>query len=157
MLSNKPYLVRAFYEWVMDSGCIPILIAMAEHPQCHVPQEYVENGEIVLNISPAAVRDFKIANEFIRFSTSFSGVVHFISIPVQAVIALYAEETGQGIFFDNEQDGKDFSIIDSSVEAGDELAAKRNESAHPDPQAVSGDDGRAIPQKRKKPQLKLVE
>lgn len=159
MISNKPYLVRAFHHWILDNAWTPILVANADHPQCQVPQEYIENGEIVLNISPAAVRDFKIANDFARFSTSFSGVIHFVVVPVRAIIALYADENGQGIFFDNESDGRDFSIVEhNSMDVEYRPSEQMNHHEHPETtQSVSGDDGQMIPEKRKKPHLRLVE
>jgi stringent starvation protein B len=107
MLSNKPYLIRAFYEWISDSHCTPLLVIDATVPRCNVPQEYVENGEIILNISPDAIRDFKASANVVEFKASFSGIAHLISVPVRAVLAIYAEENGQGMFFDveNEEDG----------------------------------------------------
>jgi stringent starvation protein B len=103
MLSNKPYLIRAFYQWIMDSACTPFLVANANFPNCYVPREYVENGEITLNVSAVAVRDLQMNNELIEFRASFSGVVHLISIPVKAVLAIYAQENQQGMFFDYEE------------------------------------------------------
>ncbi len=103
MLSNKPYLIRAFYEWIVDSACTPFIVMDATFPRCKVPQEYIENGQIVLNIAPQAIRDFKVTNELVEFKASFSGVVHIISAPVKAVLAVYAQENGQGMFFDFEE------------------------------------------------------
>lgn len=107
MLSNKPYLIRAFYDWIVDSACTPFLVVNANFPHCTIPREYVENGEITLNISPSAIRDFKITKEFIEFRASFSGVVHMVSAPVQAVLAVYAQENQQGMFFDYEEENAD--------------------------------------------------
>ncbi|HEX2549516.1 MAG TPA: ClpXP protease specificity-enhancing factor [Gammaproteobacteria bacterium] len=102
MLSNKPYLIRAFYDWIVDSQCSPFVVINATYPKCKVPLEHVENGEITLNVSPAAVRDLKISNDLVEFRASFSGVVHIISAPVKAVLAIYAQENQQGMFFDYE-------------------------------------------------------
>src|SRR3990167_8752300 len=104
MLSNRPYLLRAFYQCIVDSACTPILVVDANHPRCKIPQDYAEGGEIVFNISSVAVRDWKIGNESVEFKASFSGVIHLISAPIQAVLAIYAEENGEGIFFDAEED-----------------------------------------------------
>jgi stringent starvation protein B len=115
MLSNKPYLIRAFNEWIVDSRCTPLLVVDATLPRCNVPQEYVENGEIILNISPDAIRDLKVSHNLVEFKASFSGIAHLISVPVRAVLAIYAEENGQGMFFDveNEEDTdwEDASIV----------------------------------------------
>lgn len=107
MLSNKPYLIRAFYEWIVDSTCTPFLVINANYPRCNVPSEHIENGEITLNISPTAIRDLKISNELVEFRASFSGVVHIISAPVKAVLAIYAQENQQGMFFDYEDEGEE--------------------------------------------------
>jgi stringent starvation protein B len=106
MLSNKPYLIRAFYEWIVDCQSTPLLVVDATMPRCNVPQEYVENGEIILNISPDAIRDLKVNRNVVEFKASFSGIAHLISVPIRAVLAIYAEENGQGMFFDveNEED-----------------------------------------------------
>jgi stringent starvation protein B len=119
MLSNKPYLIRAFYDWIVDSKCTPLLVVDATQPRCNVPQEYVENGEIILNISPDAIRDLKIGNTLIEFKASFSGIAHLISAPVKAILAIYAEENGQGMFFDleNEEDDGESNDDKSSEKA----------------------------------------
>jgi len=117
MLSNRPYLLRAFYQWIIDSACTPILVIDANHPRCKIPQDYAEGGEIVFNISSVAVRDLKITNELIEFKASFSGVIHLISAPIKAVMAIYAEENGEGIFFDAEEDdGSDDIVSLKSIE-----------------------------------------
>jgi stringent starvation protein B len=107
MLSNKPYLLRAFHEWIVDSACTPILVLDANNPRCEVPQEYIEGGEIVFNISTTAIRDLNINNKTVEFKASFSGTVHIISAPIKAVLALYAEENNEGVFFDAEEDDSD--------------------------------------------------
>jgi stringent starvation protein B len=104
MLSNKPYLVRAFYEWIVDSACTPFIVINATMPRCKLPQDFIENGQITLNISPNAIRDLKVTNESIEFRASFSGVVHIVSAPIKAVLAIYAQENQQGMFFDYEED-----------------------------------------------------
>ncbi|MBV9575137.1 MAG: hypothetical protein JO149_00765, partial [Gammaproteobacteria bacterium] len=93
-----------FYQWIVDSQCTPILVIDANHPRCKIPQEYAEGGEIVFNISSAAIRDLKITNELVEFKASFSGVIHIISAPIKGILAVYAEENGEGIFFDAEED-----------------------------------------------------
>jgi stringent starvation protein B len=117
MLSNKPYLIRAFYEWIVDSRCTPLLVVNATVPRCNVPQEYIENGEIILNISPDAIRDFKVSRNIIEFKASFSGIAHLISAPIRAVLAIYAEENGQGMFFDmeDEEEGSDDWVEEPSM------------------------------------------
>jgi stringent starvation protein B len=100
MLSNRPYLARAFYEWIVDSRCTPILVLDAVYPGCKVPANFIEDNEIVFNISPDAVRDVKITNESLTFKASFSGVIHCIYAPIGSILAIYAEENGEGLFLD---------------------------------------------------------
>jgi stringent starvation protein B len=146
MLSNRPYLLRAFYEWIIDSKATPILVIDAHHPHCKIPIDYVEGGEIIFNISPAAVRDFEITNECVEFKASFSGIVHIISVPVKAILAIYAEENGEGIFFDAEED--------DGGEAGEIVQLKNGQELSLDGAAEKNTQ---TPLKKNKPVLKLVE
>lgn len=111
MLSNRPYLLRAFHEWIVDSACTPLMVINTCHPRCRIPQEYVEGDEIVFNVSTTAVRDLKMTNEAIEFRASFGGVVYVVYAPVQAVMAVYAEENGEGLFFDAEDDEQDQRVF----------------------------------------------
>lgn len=113
MISNRPYLLRAFHHWIIDSNCTPILVIDAKHPHCKIPREYVEGGEIVFNISPVAVKDLKMSNELVEFKASFSGVIHIISAPIKSILAIYAEENGEGLFFDAEEDEEGGEEIDT--------------------------------------------
>jgi stringent starvation protein B len=126
MLSNKPYLIRAFYEWIVDSQSTPLLVVDATVPRCNVPQEYVENGEIILNISPDAIRDLKVSRHLVEFKASFSGIAHLISVPVKAVLAVYAEENGQGMFFDVESE-------EESDNAGEIISSEPHEAGVSNP------------------------
>lgn len=116
MLSNKPYLIRAFYDWIVDNKCTPFLVANANFPRCVVPKEFIEDGQITLNVAPIAVRDLKLGNEVVEFRASFSGIVHIISIPVKAILAIHAQENGQGMFFDFEEDDLDGEWNNAPVE-----------------------------------------
>ena len=97
-LSTTPYLIRAIYEWCCDSGQSPY-ISVKVDPETRVPVEYVKDGEIVLNISPDATRNLKIDNDLIRFSARFNGVSQEISVPVTAVMGIFAKESGHGLAF----------------------------------------------------------
>jgi stringent starvation protein B len=115
MLSNKPYLLRAFNEWIIDSQCTPILVLDAMNPRCKIPKDFAEGGEIVFNISPNAIRDLKMTNECVEFKASFSGVIHIIYAPINAILAVYAEENGEGLFFDAEDDALDSVATPASM------------------------------------------
>lgn len=94
----KPYLIRAVHEWCTDQGLTPYLSVTVDG-RCVVPQEYVRNGEIVLNISAGACRNLFIANDWVTFSARFNGVAREIQVPISAVGGIYARENGQGLFF----------------------------------------------------------
>lgn len=106
MTSSRPYLIRALYEWILDNGLTPYILVDAEAEGVQAPLEYADNGKLVLNIAPRAVRDFVADNDFISFSARFSGVAQNVVVPVRAVLAIYARENGQGMLF-NEPEGDD--------------------------------------------------
>ncbi|MYM29025.1 ClpXP protease specificity-enhancing factor [Duganella sp. CY15W] len=98
-ISTKPYLLRAIYEWCTDSGYTPYL-AVKVDASTTVPMEYVKKGEIVLNISFGATSGLKMDNDSIRFHARFGGVSREIYVPVNNVMAIYANENGQGMAFE---------------------------------------------------------
>ena len=98
-ISTKPYLLRAIYEWCTDSGFTPY-IAVRVDGRTRVPMEFVRNGEIVLNISFGATSGLKMDNDLIHFNARFGGVSREISVPVENVLAIYANENGQGMAFE---------------------------------------------------------
>ena len=127
MISNKPYLLRAFYQWIVDSACTPILVIDANHPRAKIPKDYIENGEIVFNVSPTAVRDMKISNECVEFKASFSTVIHLIAAPIEAMLAIYAEENGEGIFFDVDEDNNHMNkLVQLSTNGHDEISEQES-------------------------------
>jgi len=98
-ISTKPYLLRAIYEWCTDSGYTPYL-AVKVDATTTVPMEYVKKGEIILNISYGATSGLKMDNDAITFRARFNGVSRELYIPVHNVLAIYANENGQGMAFD---------------------------------------------------------
>jgi stringent starvation protein B len=102
MTSNKPYLIRAIYDWIVDNHLTPHLLVNAEYPGVQVPQEHVNNGRIVLNISPQACRGLHLENDRIVFTARFSGVTVQIFVVPAAVFAIYAKENGRGMEFGEE-------------------------------------------------------
>ena len=97
--STKPYLIRAIYEWCTDSGYTPFL-AVHVDGTTRVPQEFVKNNEIVLNISALATSKLSIGNELVEFQARFGGKARTISVPIVNVSAIYARENGHGMAFD---------------------------------------------------------
>lgn len=102
MTSSRPYLVRALYEWIVDNSCTPYILVDATQPGTQVPRQHVQNGQIVLNISPTAVVALQIANEQLSCSARFGGVPMQILVPMGALLGIYARENGQGMVFEAE-------------------------------------------------------
>ena len=100
MTSSRPYLIRAIYDWIVDNSFTPYLLVNAENDNAIIPREYVEDGKIVLNINPTAISNLQLGNDYIMFNARFSGKAMEVSIPVIAVLAIYAQENGQGMMFD---------------------------------------------------------
>jgi stringent starvation protein B len=100
--STKPYLIRAIHEWCSDSNFTPYLSVKIDS-NTRVPTEYVKNGEIVLNVSYDATHRLTIGNDVVQFTARFNGVSRECSIPVEAVLGIFARENGQGLFFPAEE------------------------------------------------------
>jgi stringent starvation protein B len=97
MTSHRPYLLRALYEWIADNGMTPHILVDAQQPGVQVPTHAVKDGRVVLNIAERAVAKLQLDNESVRFTARFGGVSHPVSVPIAAVLAIYARETGQGM------------------------------------------------------------
>ncbi len=97
--SRRPYLIRAIYDWATDNGLTPYLVVAAEYPGVEVPADYVSDGRITLNIAPQAVQHLDLSGRQIRFAARFSGQPFSVTVPAGAVLAVYAQETGEGVMF----------------------------------------------------------
>ncbi len=133
MTSTRPYLIRALYEWIEDNGMTPHILVDADQPGVTVPKQHVREGQIILNINPAAVRDLRLGNDWIEFNARFGGVARSVQIPVSAILAIYARENGQGMAFGEE----------------------KTDDHEPPPGTPSADEPPAKPPRRK-PTLKIV-
>ncbi len=102
MTSSRPFIVRALYEWILENDCTPYVLVNALAEQVEVPQQYVKNGQIVLNVSPVAVMDLLLTNESMSFNGRFGGVPMDVFVPMPAVMGIYARENGQGMIFESE-------------------------------------------------------
>lgn len=103
MTSSRPYLVRAMYEWIVDNNFTPYVLVDAHAPGVQVPQQYVEDGQIVLNVAPGAVASMELGNHLMRFNARFGGVPTDVLVPVAAIRGLYARENGRGMVFDEDE------------------------------------------------------
>jgi stringent starvation protein B len=140
-ISTKPYLLRAIYEWCTDSGYTPYL-AVKVDAATTVPMEYVKKGEIILNISYGATSGLKMDNDAITFRARFNGVSRELYIPVPNVLAIYANENGQGMAFDVTTTAADMAppAAPEPSAASPALAAVPAKTATPTLSSVPGDD-----------------
>lgn len=127
--SHRPYLIRAIREWAIDNNLTPQLVVNASVTGVKVPDEFIEDGQIILNVSPQAVSHLEMGNELISFSARFRGVARSVEVPVDAVLAVFDRETRQGMSFPAVTDDED----------------------------VADDESDSQPPARGKPKLKLVE
>ncbi len=104
MSPSKPYLIRAIHEWIVDNDLTPHILVNALVPDIQVPEKYIENGRIILNINSSAVRSLSLGNEWIQFDARFDGVSMTVSVPMNAVLAIYARENGQGMVLEEDDD-----------------------------------------------------
>jgi stringent starvation protein B len=99
MTSNKPYLIRALYEWLVDNDATPYIMVDTTQPGVMIPPGIDRDGQVVLNIAMRAVQGLDLANGQVTFSARFSGATHNIYIPMRAVMAIYSKEDGEGMMF----------------------------------------------------------
>ena len=104
-IPQRPYLLRAMHAWITDNGQTPHVVVDASVPGVNVPAQYIRDGKIVLNISPTAVSHLDIGNETLAFQARFSGAAYLISVPLRAVLGIYARETGRGMIFSEDDAG----------------------------------------------------
>lgn len=149
MTSHRPYLLRALYEWIADNGMTPHLLVDATRSGVQVPMFAVKDGRIVLNVAERAVAKLEMSNEHVRFSARFGGVSHAVSVPISAVLAIYARETGQGMALpeelgaDADQDGNLEADADAARDRDDRdpVAAVPRLTAVPTSESHAQDDG----------------
>ncbi|MBK1701605.1 ClpXP protease specificity-enhancing factor [Thiococcus pfennigii] len=113
MTSNRPYLIRALYDWILDNQLTPHLLVDASRKDAQLPVAYAQDGKIVLNITPSAVRGLVLGNDRITFGARFGGVAMEVSLPVDAVIGIYARENGHGMLFPDEEPQQPADVADA--------------------------------------------
>jgi stringent starvation protein B len=145
--STRPYLIRALYEWCTDNGFTPY-VAVRVDESVRVPNEYVKDGEIVLNISFDATSSLKLGNEFIEFKARFAGTAREIQVPISHVLAIYARENGQGMAFPvlaSKDQGKTAPVLadistPASTGGASESGSRPVQLTRVDSEKVSSDD-----------------
>lgn len=129
--STRPYLIRAIRDWAVDNGLTPHILVDAAVPGVRVPASFVKDGQITLNVDQRAVQLLEMSNTRIAFNARFRGASQLVEVPVEAVLAIFARENGQGIFFQAPGEPTGPAPAPAPIEA-------------------------AAPEKRAKPSLKLV-
>ncbi|MBU2977678.1 ClpXP protease specificity-enhancing factor [Alteromonas sp. C1M14] len=149
MTPNQPYLLKAFYDWIVDNQLTPYIVVDATMDRVDVPQEFVKDGQIVLNVSPAACMNFTLDIEALSFQARFGGQPRQIYIPCHAVLAVYARENGAGTVFSLEEE----------TEKPDSPAPQSSADgvSRPSGDTSDGDSESApVPPKKGKPNLKVI-
>ena len=175
MIPKRPYLLRAFNEWIVENNMTPYILVNALVKEVNVPKQHIKDGKIVLNISPMAVHDFILDNDALSFSARFNQVSFYIYCPMASIEAIYArEEPAEGISFspdeypdvelisDESEQQRDRPVLtsisaeadDVDVDSGDSDQPDSGDSDQPDSEddEVSSDE----PPPKKRPSLRVV-
>ena len=157
MHSSRPYIARALYQWLLDNELTPYIVVDAEQEGVEVPGEFVQNGQIVLNMGVSAIRDLSMENDAIAFSARFGGKPTQLMVPMEALIAIYGRENGVGMVFGHEPEMPEQAADDETRDdsAGPALASvddSDESSGGEDSTATSGEEA----PKKARPSLRVV-
>ncbi len=179
MIPKRPFLLRAFYDWIVENNMTPHILVNTEAEEVTVPKQHIKDGKIVLNVSPMAVQDFMMDNEALSFSARFGGVAFYIYCPIYSIEAVYARESpAEGISFSpdeyadivpaetesnadaNSAKVARLSAVDNTVEDVESVTEPDSIDEAPQDSAdvIEGDDaneGKTSPP-RKRPALRVV-
>ncbi len=155
MTPRRPYMLRAFYDWLVDNDLTPHLVVDATLTGVRVPVEFVQDGQIILNVAPRAVGNLELGNDCVSFNARFGGTPHSVIVPVYAVQAIYARENGAGTMFEPEEayldileEGAamfDAEDSDSGLSLATEMTEEENEPQEP-----------SAPRPKGKPSLRII-
>ncbi len=126
MTSSKPYLIRGLYEWLLDNEVTPYVLVDTSNPAVQIPRGIATDGKVVLNLSPGAIQQLEMTNEYLSFSARFSGVAQDVYCPIASVLAIYARENGEGMMFTSDAD----QVQIDSVEKSDMNATEGKPNKH---------------------------
>ena len=155
MTPRRPYMLRAFYEWMVDNDLTPHLVVSADLPGVKVPLEFVQDGQIILNVAPRAVGNLELGNDAVMFNARFSGRPHSIIVPMYAVQAIYARENGAGTMFEPEEgyiDAEEGIVEEDSEDIGFDVVDSIAESE----QVESPSDNTPPERPKGRPSLRVV-
>lgn len=150
MKSQRPYLLRALYEWIVDSEEVPYLLVDANVDGVEVPKEHVQDGQIVLNVGPSAVKDLHVGEDYMMLGSRFNGRHFDIVLPMMAIKAIYCKDSGEGMVFPEETNSQAATPAALTADALKEPGRSEQEASSSDqgPDKGPEDDG--------KPTLRLV-
>lgn len=154
MTARRPYMLRAFYDWLVDNDLTPHLVVDATMPGVRVPVEFIQDGQIILNIAPRAVGNLELGNDAITFHARFSGRPHSVIVPVYAVQAIYARENGAGTMFEPEEAYTNIEE-ETMVEEQSPSFTKVSDDAQV-ADSESGDSESEAPRPKGKPSLRVI-
>lgn len=120
MTPSKPYLIRGLYQWLLDNQATPHILVDASGEDVMVPSGVANNGKVVLNLSPSAIQNFEMTNDYLSFSARFNGVAQDIYCPIASILAIYAQENGEGMMFSADLEEKHDPVreVEDSAESG---------------------------------------
>lgn len=156
MTPRRPYMLRAFYDWLVENDLTPHIVVDAMLPGVRVPQEFIQDGQIILNIAPRAVGQLELGNEAITFHARFGGRPHSVIVPLYSVQAIYARENGAGTMFEPEDaylSIEEEDITEASPVSGLFVASELETSEQETPSS-DGDD--EPPKPKGRPSLRVV-
>ncbi|HFQ4905381.1 TPA: ClpXP protease specificity-enhancing factor [Vibrio vulnificus] len=152
MTARRPYMLRAFYDWLVDNDLTPHLVVQATLAGVRVPQEFIQDGQIILNIAPRAVGNLELGNDTISFNARFGGRPHSVIVPLYAVLAIYARENGAGTMFEPEEA---YTSIPGAEQEEDDGIWLEEEHLAPQP-SIDFDDEPEPPRPKGRPSLRVV-
>ncbi|EJK2098122.1 ClpXP protease specificity-enhancing factor [Vibrio cholerae] len=148
MTPRRPYLLRAFYDWLLENELTPHLVVDATLPGVKVPLEYVQDGQIILNVAPRAVGNLELGNDEVTFNARFGGRPHLVIVPIYAVQAIYARENGAGTMFEPEPAYLDMMDFPEEIDSDDSFIELESD--------VTVENTEETPRPRGKPSLRVV-
>lgn len=140
---KRPYLLRAFYEWIVDNGLTPHILVDARSDQVRVPRQFVKDGNIVLNVSMSAANNLMMRNDEVTFNARFGGKAFSIWLPIWAVMAIYSRETQEGISFPADEYDELMHAVKQTQSKRPTLSAVPSQSTDDTPAAASDTEAEA--------------
>ena len=158
MTSTKPYLFRGIFEWIEDNQMTPYIVVDANANGVLVPQDYVNDGQITLNISSSSIQLFAMDNKVLHFSARFNGLAQELTIPMHSILGVYARENGQGMFFEAEDypNEQDSDVLAEKKTTQIEEVVSNNSSKEKSKKPVAKKDKKKSDANKKNSHLKII-